>query len=369
MLSISLAALKSNYQLLASMAAPAQAAAVVKADAYSLGMEIIARALYQAGCRHFFVATPIEAANVRLVLPDVDILVLNGFDAATLPIFINHRLIPVLNTINQCLLYAEAQNIPNALQEVRKCNAQTPRELNTEHTFLETLKCVQYTLPKPWLQLNTGMNRNGLDAIPPLAFPIAGIMSHLACADEPTHPMNAQQLADFKAKTAAFHDVPKSFAATGGVLLGTDYHFQMVRLGAGLYGVYPDAQLQQVITLTAPILEVRKIDNGAQVGYGASYISQKPSLIAVVGCGYADGYPRALSNKGKVSVMGVLCPILGKVSMDSMVVDITHAPKDATQATLYGADYTINDAAMDAGTIGYELATRLASCRLQKVYT
>jgi alanine racemase len=193
------------------------------------------------------------------------------------------------------------------------------------------------------------------------------VFSHLACADVPEHPLNASQLQAFLAWRAALlpgrEGMRCSLGASWACLgLPASYHFDFVRAGAALYGAIPHHALRPVVELTAPVLETRRVDTGGAVGYGAAHAAARPLTVATLGLGYADGYPRALSGKGRVMLAGRAAPVIGRVSMDMLTVDITgleDEAADAGTAQVYGDAYTVNDAAADAGTIGYEILTRL----------
>lgn len=345
-LTIDLTAVTDNWRLLRDRVAPAACAAVVKADAYGLGIAQVAPALADAGCTMFFVATLDEGLRLRSLLPQIDIAVLGGLLPGTAPIFLRDRLIPVLNELGQAARWrdraAEAGQAAPAI-----------------------------------LHIDTGMNRLGLDpaetarlmAEPSLldGIEIACVMSHMACADEPAHPLNAVQLARFRAALAAVPGARGSLAASSAIFLGADHHFDLVRPGAALYGVNPTPgapnPMRQAVRLEGRVLQVRHVDSGEGVGYGATRTCNKPSKIATVATGYADGYLRALSNRGGARIAGREVPMIGRVSMDLLTFDVTDLPEGLVHpgslVELLGASYTPDDAAGDAGTIGYEILTSL----------
>lgn len=344
----------------------ADCAGVVKADAYGLGAAIVARELFAQGCRHFFVAKWDEGIAVQEALRDVArafpyspvsdtpvvadapaIYVLEGPRGADSRDFIRSGLVPVLNSLSDIVYWSDA-----AGAAARRLPA--------------------------IIHIDTGMNRLGLSAseVSTLAAAHAGIfkaldiryvMSHLACADEPAHPLNAEQLTNFHKLTAALgQPLRYSFANSGGIFLGADYHFDLARPGCALYGINPTGQPQNpmlpVVTFEARILQTRRIDSPATVGYGASYRVAPPAKCATVSIGYADGYLRSLTGKGHVFVRGEKCPVIGRVSMDSIVIDVTHltaepAPGDVVE--ILGAQRLVDDVAAEAGTIGYEILTGL----------
>ncbi|WP_304619015.1 alanine racemase [Paracoccus sediminilitoris] len=336
-LQIDISAVTANFQALAAKASGARAAAVVKADAYGLGAARIVPALYQAGARDFFVALASEGRAIRPLIPaDATINVLSGhMEGEDLT-----GLVPVLNSPEQFF----------------RDRAMRPG--------------------KPFaIQLDTGMNRLGMEApewaairAEALAAGPAFIMSHLACADEPGHPANAAQLAAFRKMTEGCN-VPRSLAATGGILLGPDYHFDMVRAGIGMYGGLPYADARQVATLSLRVIQTRDVKAGEMVGYGATWHAERDSRIATVDAGYADGILRALSGSGARMYAGdVACPIVGRVSMDLITVDVTGLGTVPPTLDLICAHQPIDRLADLAGTIGYEILTALRQ-RYQRTYS
>lgn len=348
-LEIDLGAVVANWRLLAGRAAPAACAAVVKANAYGLGAEPVAKALQAAGCRIFFVATLDEGIALRAALGEApEIAVFNGPLPGTEQEYPAHRLTPVLNDLGQVAAW-------------RRMNAPA------------------------MLHIDTGMSRLGL---PPRELavlagdptlwqpiPLTAVISHLACADTPDHALNATQLARFAAAKAHFPGLRASFSASSGVFLGRGYHHDLVRPGAALYGVNPCPEspnpMRQVVTLKGKILQVREIDSGESVGYGAAHIMPAAGRVATVAAGYADGWLRAMSHRGGAFVAGQRAPLVGRVSMDLITVDVSAIdpaflrPGDSVE--LLGAAYGVDEAAADAGTIGYEILTSLGS-RYHRVY-
>lgn len=334
-LQIDIPAIVANWTALAAMAPSARTAAVIKADAYGLGATRVAPALYQAGARDFFVALADEGQAVRAHLPDdarINVLSghMHGVDLA--------GLIPVLNNPGQFF---------------------RDRAMRPGQPFA--------------IQLDSGMNRLGMEAaewagLRAEALAVSNgrggqgpdlIMSHLACADEPDHPANAAQLAVFRQMTAGC-DVPLSLAATGGILLGPDYHFDLVRPGIGLYGGMPFAQGRPVVRLSLPVIQTRDVAPGEIVGYGATWTAQAQTRIATVAAGYADGILRSLSSSGSsLYAGGVACPIVGRVSMDLITVDVTALDETPDALDLICPDQPIDRVAEYAGTIGYEILTSL----------
>ncbi|UXU74248.1 MULTISPECIES: alanine racemase [unclassified Paracoccus (in: a-proteobacteria)] len=326
---IDIPALVANWKSLAQMAPGARAAAVVKADAYGLGAVRVVQALYQAGARDFFVALAAEGQAIRPVLPeDARIFVLSGhMEGAELA-----GLIPLLNSPEQFF---------------------RDRALRPRGAF--------------GLQLDSGMNRLGLEpgewaAIRAEAL-AAGpqlIMSHMACADEPDHPANAQQLQVFRDMTDGT-GVPRSLAATGGILLGADYHFDLIRPGIGLYGGLPFAEAKPVVKLSLPVIQTREVKPGESVGYGYSWTARRPSRIATVAAGYADGLARGLMRDGGLRLWAgeSPVPVVGRISMDLITADVTDLPFVPDALEILNDLQGVDALAAHAGTIGYEILTSL----------
>lgn len=355
-LSIDLGAVAANWALLAARVAPAECAAVVKADAYGLGVGRVAPVLWEAGCRTFFVAIIEEAAALRSLLPDAAIYVLNGPIAGTEAFCEAHGIVPVINDLGQ--LEAWRREAARRGEALPLC-----------------------------LQVDTGMARFGLPAdevarlaaeperVTPLA--PALLMSHLACADQPSHPANEAQRARFEAAgfvlTPVLGSVRRSLAASSGVFLGKPFHHGLARPGAALFGVAPTAgaanPMRAVVTLRARVMQVRTIGAGESVGYGATFTAERTMRIATIATGYADGFLRAGSNRGSVSAFGKLLPIVGLVSMDSITVDATSVGERlrvGDLVELIGPDRPLEDVARDAGTIGYEILTALGGRYLRR---
>ena len=325
-----------NWRFFKRMAPSAATAAVVKADAYGLGAERAARSLAEAGARIFFTATCAEALTVRAALGEgPQIFVLNGptgEDAAALS---GARLTPVLNCMAQIALW----------------NARGPAALH----------------------IDTGMNRLGLgpEELAPAAVAlkdaaVALVMSHLACAATPGHEMNALQRTRFLDAASLFTKAPLSLAATAGALLGADYHFDLIRPGIGLYGSAGvddgGAPLRPVATVEAPILQVRTVEPGERFGYGATVTAANKMRTATVALGYADGYLRALGGRGYGVIDGVRAPVLGRVSMDLTILDVSEAPaaNPGAMVEFLGPNVPLEDLAKLAGTAPYEMLTTFA---------
>lgn len=343
-LEINLDHLLDNYRMLAELAKPAVPAAVVKDDAYGLGAEIVAERLYQqAGCRVFFVAHALEGARIAAKVPDAQIYVLQGIGEDSLPCFTETpQLLPVISC-------------PEMLELWKNC-AIGDR--------------------KAAIQIETGLNRLGFREDELLKLRAADkqlfglVMSHLACGDEKDHFMNAHQIENFeRLKKTYFPELKASLSASDGVFLGKNFHRDMVRLGAAMYGIntapYRPSQMKNVVTVKAPVLQIARLPKGDFVGYSATYRASSERRIAIVSIGYGDGLPRALSNVGKVlfDCGGKLheARIIGRVSMDNTICDVTDIQdlKVGDMAYLAADFYTLDDVARDAGTIAYELMSRL----------
>lgn len=327
-LTIDLQALVANWRALDAMT-KCETAAVVKADGYGLGAGPVAKALANVGVRRFFVAVAEEGAAVRAAIgPGPTIAVFSGHMPGDTSLIRNHDLTPLINSVDQMLLHVES--LPG-------------------RAF--------------GLQLDSGMNRLGMEpaewaALKDIALsqmPVM-ILSHLACADHPEHPMNAKQLKVFRGMTAGM-DVPRSLAATGGTLLGPDYHFEMTRPGIGLYGGMPFVDAHPVVSLDLPIVQIRDVNPGETVGYGCTWTAQRPSRIATLSAGYADGLIRAMGSKAVLHVGDTPCPLVGRVSMDLLTVDVTDLDHDPHSVSILGRHNSVDTLARAAGTIGYEILT------------
>ena len=346
-LTIDLGAIADNFRRLAARVAPADCAAVVKADAYGLGADRVAPALWRAGARRFFVAQLAEAAALRPILPEAEIAVLNGL-AGHLPAdFAEHSLRPVLNTLGEIDRWGDF------------CTASGQR------------------LPA-FVHVDTGMSRLGLpaDETARLAadpavlrrFPLHGLISHLACADEAGHPKTAGQLARFEDLRQRLPPAPASLANSAGIHRGRAFHFDLVRPGCALYGVNPTPEtanpMREVARLDSRVIQVRRVDSPETVGYGAVHRIRRSSKIATVPVGYADGYQRLLGGRGHVLVAGATVPVVGRVSMDLITIDISDLPDGVvgpgTSVRLMGAPApSVDLLAKAADTIGYEILTGL----------
>lgn len=357
-LTVDLDAIVANWRKLEKTAVPAECAAVIKADAYGCGADPVARALAAAGCKTFFVATLDEARVARGALPSAAIYVLDGF----------------LQNCGDVYARLDAKPVIGDLNELAEWDVFCRRS--------------------GWqggaaIHIDTGMNRLGLTIseaqgiVPRINAGDHGItlvMSHLACAEALHNPLNARQLANFREIASLFSGVPASLSNSSGIFLGPQFQFDLVRPGAGLYGINPtpeaDNPMQPVVDLKARILHIRNVEKGEAVGYGGTWTARRPTKLAIVSAGYADGYFRAGGSSdgtrgAEVVVCGKRCPIAGRISMDLMGVDITDVEKNAARrghmVTLIGEGITVDELAHHFGTIGYEVLTSLGR-RYARVY-
>ena len=357
-LKVDLAALARNWRALDKVSVGALTGAVVKADAYGTGIVAASKALHAAGARFFFAATPDEALVVRATLQMAHVFVLDGLYPGAADLYQRERLMPILSSIAMLeewlkLCVARGEAFPAALH------------------------------------FDTGMNRLGFRLneasivrrmIDQLGFQPQMVMSHLACADIATHEKNRTQVALFQSVIAQFPNIPASLANSAGLMSGRDYHFQMVRPGIALYGgravMGRKNPMSPVVTLEVPILQVKDAKTGESVGYGATQTLSRDSRLAILAIGYADGFARSLSSSnsrsgGKVAVRGRIVPVVGRVSMDTVIVDITElgpdVPVPGELVEVLGNQIGIDDLADAAGTIGYEILTSLKG-RYERVY-
>jgi alanine racemase len=356
-LTIDLGALVANWRALGARAASAECAAVVKADAYGCGIEPVAGALAKAGCMTFFVAHLGEAKRARAAAPDATIYVLNGLLPGSAPAYAQANLRPVIGS---------------------------RAELDEWDAFRATTGWRGSAA----LHFDTGMNRLGFpdrDAADIAAsrgkdHGVALVMSHFACSEE-DHPLNAEQIARFKTVRASFADTPASLANSSGIFLGGSAHHDLLRPGVALYGANPlpgrSNPMRPVVSLHGRIVQTRDIPQGTTVGYSATWTAQRPTRLAVVSIGYADGFLRGASasdarrDGAEAIVAGQRCPLAGRVSMDLIVVDVTTIQGPpigrGDLVTLLGEDIGVDDLAARAGTIGYEVLTSLGR-RYRRIY-
>jgi alanine racemase len=349
-LTVDLDAIVANWRKLESKSVPAECSAVVKADAYGCGVAPVTRALTAAGCKTFFVATLDEAHAVRAVSPKTTIYVLDGFFSNSGEAFAELDCKPVIGDLG---------------------------ELADWDAFCKRTGWSGGAA----IHIDTGMHRLGLSLpeaqalVPRVQAGNHGftlVMSHLACAETLGHPMNARQVAAFREIAQQYSGIPASLSNSSGIFLGPQFQFDLVRPGAALYGVNPtpeaDSPVKPVVDLKARVLQVRSIERGDTVGYGATWTARRPSRLAIVAAGYADGYFRAASGidgtKGAEAIVaGQRCPIAGRISMDLTAIDITDLPANTVRrghfATLIGEGITVDELAHHFGTIGYEVLTSL----------
>jgi alanine racemase len=357
-LTIDLDAIVANWRKLEKTAVPAECAGVVKADAYGCGAVEVSKALAAAGCKTFFVATLDEARIVREALPQATIYALDGFFQNTGDAYARINCRPVIGDLN---------------------------ELAEWDVFCRR---------SGWsggaaIHIDTGMNRLGLTVseaqgiIPRINAGDHGItlvMSHLISAELVNNQTNAKQLAAFREIASLFTNVPASLSNSSGIYLGAQFQFDLVRPGAALYGVNPtpeaDNPMQPVVELKARIVQIRNVERGETVGYGGTWTARRPTRLAIISAGYADGYFRAASaNDGtrgaEVMIAGKRCPVAGRISMDLIAADITDLPPNAARrghmVTLIGEGITVDELAHHFGTIGYEVLTSLGR-RYARVY-
>lgn len=347
-LRVDLDALVRNYRLLRATAAPAECGAVVKANAYGLGVEAVARRLLAEGCREFFVATAAEGVELRRTVRQARIFVFEGVCDGAAATLAAADLVPVLNSLEQIGRWRDSGR-PAALH------------------------------------VDTGMARLGLSATEVAALAerperlrgirIDLVMTHLACADEPAHDLNSEQLERFERMRARLPAAPASIGNSAGIFLGAEYRGDLVRPGIALYGGNPFVDranpVEPVAALQARVIQLRDIDVAQTVGYGATHDAHPPASLAVVGVGYADGYPRCLGGRAFASVGGVRVPVVGRVSMDTLCLDVTKLPDGAIETgqriELFGTDISVDELAEQSGTISYEILTGLGA-RLRREY-
>jgi alanine racemase len=359
-LTIDLVALQHNWRTLRARAGQAECGVAIKGNAYGLGTGPVARALWEAGCRSYFVARPKEGEELRAVLPQATIYVLDGLFQGQAEFYAKLNLCPALVSLSEAQEWAAfgrayGRKLPSAIH------------------------------------VDTGINRLGFsmaeyhgllaDSFTMEGLNVTLLMSHLACADDPPHPLNQRQAEAFKAVRDRLPGVPASLANSSGIFLGKDFTHDLVRPGIALYGGNPTQKaanpMQAVAILEGAVLQLREVAAGGTVGYGATWQAARQSRIAILGAGYKDGVPRALSSReqggpAQVFINGQRCPVIGRVSMDMMAIDVTDLAAGTvvrgTRAEIVGRNIAIDEAACWAGTICYELLTRLGS-RYARLYT
>lgn len=349
-LTINLSAIEANWVALGRQAMPAECGAVIKADGYGCGIEPVARTLSRAGCKTFFVADLAEARRVRAVAPGATIYVLNG----------------LLPTTSGAYAEIQARPVIGSLAELAEWDA--------------------FCSVNQWrggaaLHVDTGMNRLGISVDEAAALApriraenhgITLLMSHLACSEQPHHPLNERQIQIFREVRMLYRGIPGSLANSSGIFLGAGAHCDMIRPGAALFGVNPTPghrnPMQAVVELRARVIQICNVAKGETVGYGALWTARHATRIAVASAGYADGYPRAASASdstpgAEAIIAGTRCPLAGRVSMDLLAIDISTLPENAVRrgdlATLIGGEIDVDRLAASAGTIGYEILTSM----------
>ncbi len=357
-LTVDLGALEANWRALSRRATPAECAAVIKANGYGCGLEQVAYRLARGGCKTFFVADLGEAARARDAAPDATIYVLNGLMPGTAPAYAAVRARPVIGSL------------------------------------VELAEWDAFLAGSGWqggaaLHVDTGMNRLGISPNEAAALApriraenhgIMLLMSHLACAEMPAHPLNERQIRLFREIRMLYRGIPSSLANSSGVFLGSAAYCDMVRPGVALYGVNPTPgrsnPMRPVVELQARIVQVRSVPRGETVGYDAVWTARKNTRIAVVAIGYADGFMRSAGSSNEAPgadaiVAGKRCPLAGRISMDLLAIDITDLPDNSARrgdlVTLIGDEISVDDVANVCGTIGYEVLTSL-SHRYHRVY-
>lgn len=348
-LTIDLNAIVRNYKRLQHMSAPAECGAVMKSDAYSLGIIPIGRALAQSGCKTFFVGHVDEGIKLRMALPDVRIIVMHGLSAESVAACYQANLVPVLNSMTEIEIWSHF---------IRACDQGKRPAI---------------------IHLDTGMNRLGLgaDELPFLydnlqilePLDLHAWMTHLACAPQADHPMNREQREKLLSYLKPLPKAPITMSATMGLFLGDEFLFDLTRPGGGLYGIYPrhlreNPPFEPVITLEARVLQVRDVKKGDVVGYGSTYRFDRDSRVATLAMGYYDGYLRSLSNQGYVYVKDYRAPIVGIVSMDLVTVDVTDIPPELVykggMMEMMGMNHTCVDVAIEAGSHAHQVLTNLS---------
>jgi len=357
-LTVDLDAIVANWRKLEKTAVPAECSAVIKANAYGCGLEPVARALAKAGCKTFFVATIDEARAARAAAPSAVLYVLNGFIQNTGEAYAKIDAKPVIGDLNELAEW-------DVFCRRTGWSGGAAIHIDTGmHRLGLTLAEAQGLIPR----INAGDHGISL------------VMSHLACAESLHHPMNARQLATFREIASLFTGVPASLSNSSGIFLGSPFQFDMVRPGAALYGVNPtpeaDSPMQAVVDLKARVVQMREVERGESVGYGAIWTARRPTRLAIICAGYADGYFRAGgSNDGtrgaEIVVAGKRCPVAGRISMDLIAVDVTDLERSAVRrgqmVTLIGDGITVDELAHHFGTIGYEVLTSLGA-RYTRLY-
>ncbi len=358
-LEIDLSKIRANYNILAKFChntSCAEIGAVVKANSYGLGANKIAPFLFQEGCKNFFVFSIDEGIDLRKSLDlNANIFVLNGVFYNEIEEFDRYNLIPILNHLGQVKIWQEfaalrSRKIPGALH------------------------------------INTGINRlgmpaqeveklvNGYDLLQGIE--LQYIMSHLSSGEENDNPYNLEQLKKFKHYLQYFPEVKASLSNSSSMFLGTDYHFDLIRPGAALYGINPTPTksnpMHHPIRLVAPIIQIQEIPVNSSVGYNMTFLTDRDSIVATLPIGYADGYSRIYSNCGEVYIDGYKAPVIGRVSMDLITIDVTNLPPEKVflgqEVEIIGDNCTTDKVASISGIFSYEILTMLGSSRYKRIY-
>ena len=352
-LTIDLAALASNYVLFCARAS-AEVAGIVNADAYGVGLAPVFERLKKEGCKKFFVATPDEALQIRRIDSGISVFVLGGLFHGSEAEYLSQNIQPVLNS-------------PGDIERWKNLARQKEKKLPATIHF------------------DTGMNRLGLgddetralleDSSMLEGLDVRLVMSHFACADEKDHPLNGQQAARFAEIARHFPKAQKSLSNSSGLFRNESWHYDLLRPGYALYGGNPTPEtnnpVRPVVRLEARVLQTRNVRKGESVGYSATHVFEKDTMTATLALGYADGFLRSASGKAQLYWKGKACPVLGRVSMDLVSIEIGHLdikPQPGDWIEILGPHQTVDDLAARAGTIGYEILTSLGP-RYKRDYT
>jgi len=347
LITIDLDALTENFRWYGEQARPATCAAVVKADAYGLGVARIAQTLHRAGCSQFFAATHREGMQLRALLPDAAVYVFEGVTTETADLFVEHNLVPVLIAEDQGAAWAQrARQAGRPLPAIIDIDTGMAR-LGFGERELQALRAQGDDLD--WLRIEY-------------------VMTHLACADERGSPSVGRQLELFMRLRGLLPPAPTSIGNSAGSLLGPEAAGDMIRIGLSLFGGNPyldgEHPARPVVRVQSRILQLRDITEPTPVGYGATFTAEAGSRIATVGTGYADGYPWSLANRGVAVVGGHRVPVVGRISMDLITLDVSGLPDELVQpgceVDLVGPGISLEEVAERAGTINYEILTRLS---------
>jgi alanine racemase len=353
-LHINLKNITHNYKYIASKSRTAKTAAVVKANAYGLGVEKVSKTLLKAGCEDFFVATLDEAIELRRYIKSANIYVFHGIKKSETKEFYQHKITPILNDVEQIILW---EKFANNLGKKLACIINFDTGMNRLGINFEYAEDVKLYLE----------NAKSLD--------VKYVMSHLACIGLKSHEMNNLQKKRIAEIKKIFPKNKITFANTGGSFSGKDFQYDLLRPGSGLYGIkgsFVNEDIKHVVSIKAKIIQLRDVENDGTIGYAATHEINAGSRIAVVPVGYADGYLRTLSNNSYGFFADKKVPLVGRVSMDMLIFDVSKIPankiKLGDEIELIGDNFTVDEVAKKAGTIGYEILTNLGS-RYKRIYT